>query len=71
MDLEARKASGRALMSGSDCDYDPALLEDAFPINYVPNADSERSAVDAWRQTLASPDNQGRLPPVINVYYFH
>ncbi|KAF9512295.1 hypothetical protein BS47DRAFT_1372848 [Hydnum rufescens UP504] len=33
MDLEERKAYGRALMSGHDCDYDPALFEDAFPIN--------------------------------------
>ncbi|KAF8716714.1 hypothetical protein AX14_012221 [Amanita brunnescens Koide BX004] len=33
VDEETRKAYGSALMSGHDIDHDPALFEDAFPIN--------------------------------------
>ncbi|KAH9992714.1 hypothetical protein BJV74DRAFT_877832 [Russula compacta] len=47
MDLEARMAYGRALMSGHDGDYDPALYEDAFAIG---------DAIDTWQQSV-SPEN--------------
>ncbi|KAI0274316.1 hypothetical protein BGY98DRAFT_994280, partial [Russula aff. rugulosa BPL654] len=50
MNLETRKAYGRALMSGHDRDYDPALFENAIPIN-----DSiEKVDVEAWRQNISS-----------------
>ncbi|KAF5373473.1 hypothetical protein D9615_009468 [Tricholomella constricta] len=48
-DLEARKAYGRALMSGHDRDYDPALFEDAFPLGDA-CLYSESAAVEAWKE---------------------
>ncbi|KAF9513328.1 hypothetical protein BS47DRAFT_1344408 [Hydnum rufescens UP504] len=54
MSLEERKAYVTALMSGHDRDYDPALFEDAFPINDVVNLYSDNQAVDSWNKNVTS-----------------
>jgi len=37
-----------------DRDYDPALFEDAFPINDVVNLYSDNQAVDSWNKNVTS-----------------
>ena len=53
VDLETRMAYGRALMSGHDREYDPALFEDAIPID-DPHLYSEKTTIDAWQQGVSS-----------------
>jgi len=53
--METRMAYGRALMSGHDREYDPALFEDAIPINdSPPTLYSEKTTVEAWQQRVIS-----------------
>ncbi|KIM84707.1 hypothetical protein PILCRDRAFT_393899 [Piloderma croceum F 1598] len=52
VDLETRIAYGRALMSGHDREYDPALFEDAIPIN-DPHLYSEKTTIEAWQQGVS------------------
>lgn len=51
-DVETRKAYGSALMSGHDIDYDPALFEDAFPID-DPHLYSDNAAMEKWNQGVS------------------
>jgi len=47
-DFNTRMAYGRAVMSGHDRDYDPALFEDAYPVNY----EHSEKDVGAWAQDV-------------------
>ncbi|EDR06424.1 uncharacterized protein LACBIDRAFT_300062 [Laccaria bicolor S238N-H82] len=49
-DSEMRKAYGTALMCGHDIDYDPALFEDAFPIDDPAHLYSDNAAMETWNQ---------------------
>ncbi|KAI0298917.1 hypothetical protein BC826DRAFT_88993 [Russula brevipes] len=51
-DLEARMAYGRAMMSGHDLDYDPALFEGAFEIGDAIGTYSNTANVVAWQQSV-------------------
>jgi len=51
-DLEARMAYGRAMMSGHDFDYDPALFEGAFAIGDAIDTYSNKAKVAAWQQSV-------------------
>ncbi|KAF8801382.1 hypothetical protein BYT27DRAFT_7115088, partial [Phlegmacium glaucopus] len=53
-DLEMRKAYGSALMSGHDIDYDPALFEDAFPIDDPAHLYSDNATMETWNQGVTS-----------------
>jgi len=53
VDLETRIAYGRALMSGHDREYDPALFENAIPLNDS-RLYSEKTSVEAWQQGVSS-----------------
>ncbi|KAF8809017.1 hypothetical protein BYT27DRAFT_7284830 [Phlegmacium glaucopus] len=52
VDLETRMGYGRALMSGHDHEYDPALFEDAIPLNDS-HLYSDKTAVEAWQQGVS------------------
>jgi len=48
-------AYGRALMSGHDHEYDPALFEDAIPLDCDDShMYSEKTTVEAWQRGVSS-----------------
>jgi len=53
VDMETLKAYGRALMCGHDREYDPALFEDAIPLD-DPHIYSEKTNVEAWQQGVVT-----------------
>jgi len=54
LSLEERKAYGTALMSGHDIDYDPALFENAYPIDDTPPLYSNTTTMEAWSRGVTS-----------------